>query len=117
VQHRELLSVAEKLESAARSGNLQRAADVLAFLERYARDHFADEERRMEEAGYPRLAEHRAAHEAFAAELARRKAAFEASRSLASLTMDLGDWLGAWLEDHLRHADADMVRHLRERGS
>jgi len=113
-QHRELLQNIACLDEATRSGNLQRSLDILSYLEGYTSNHFASEERHMASIGYPRLAEHRSLHVAFLREFQRRRALYEANRSLASLTLDLSDWLSAWLLDHVRGADADMARHLRE---
>jgi len=67
----------------------------------------------MESTAYPKLAEHRSAHRAFVAELNSRKAEYETSRSLASIMLELCDWMAAWLNDHVRTVDAEMARHLR----
>lgn len=116
MQHRELLAKVAALDDAAASGDLTRAVDVLAYLERYALYHFAAEERHMVSSGYPGFREHRDAHEAFVAELLERKEKYEATRSAVSLLLDLSDWLAGWLQDHVRGADAEMARHLRAAG-
>ncbi|MCK6519793.1 hemerythrin family protein, partial [Myxococcota bacterium] len=69
-QHRELFTRLNRLVAAIRAGRGSAdVAPVLAFLDDYTREHFADEERVMERAGYPALAEHRAQHAGFCAEL------------------------------------------------
>ena len=112
LQHRELLDWIATLEGAARGGRLAKSEEALRFLERYAVEHFATEERHMASTGYPGMAGHRALHAAFTVELARRKAGFLANPSQASLLVGLAEWLADWLGDHVRGADAEMARHL-----
>jgi hemerythrin-like metal-binding protein len=112
-QHEELLANVAMLRSAARTGQAGVAEAVLTFLERYAAEHFAAEERAMWQAGYPDLDAHWSLHLAFATELARRKAEYRASASPEDLLVELGAWMDRWLEDHLMGADAVMARFLR----
>jgi len=117
LQHEELLANVSALREAARTGNLELAEGVLAFLERHAAEHFATEERVMWGAGYPALDAHWSLHLAFATELARRKGEYAASRSRASLLLDLARWMDRWMEEHLLGADAEMARFIRGRTS
>jgi hemerythrin len=113
LQHAELLGNVSALREAARTGNPEVAEGVLAYLERYAAEHFATEERVMWMAAYPELDAHWSLHLSFATELARRKGEYTASRSRASLLLDLARWMDGWLEDHLLGADAEMARFVR----
>jgi hemerythrin len=117
LQHEELLANVSALREAASTGNLGLAEGVLAYLERYAGEHFATEERVMWGAGYPDLDAHWSLHLSFATEMARRRGEYAASRSRASLLIDLGRWMEGWLEEHLLGADAEMARFLRGQGS
>ena len=112
LQHRELLDWIATLERAARVGHLAKAGEALHYLERYAAEHFATEERHMASTGYPGMAGHQALHAAFTVELARRKAEFLAHGSQAALLVGLAEWMTDWLRDHVRGADAEMARHL-----
>ena len=112
-QHEELLANVHALREAARTGDVATGEAVLAYLERYAAEHFAAEERAMWEAGYPGLDAHWSLHLSFATELARRKADHAASRTKASALFQLARWMDWWLETHLLGADAEMARHLR----
>jgi hemerythrin len=116
-QHEELLANVHALREAARVGNLRLGEGFLAYLERYAAEHFAAEERAMWEAGYPGLDAHWSLHLSFATELARRKADYVASRTKASVLFQLARWMDWWIEDHLLGADAEMARHLRAHAS
>jgi len=112
-QHRELLVQIAELGEAARTGDLPLAEDVLSYLERFAAEHFATEQRFMLAFGYPDLGAHRSLHVAFASELARRKARYAAHRSAATLLSDLSQWMDRWLNEHLLVEDAEMARFIR----
>lgn len=112
-QHEELLANVHALREAARTGDVGAGEAVLAYLERYAAEHFAAEERAMWEAGYPGLDAHWSLHLSFATELARRKSDYAVSRTKASALFQLARWMDWWLETHLLGADAEMARHLR----
>jgi len=114
-QHRELLAQIAALGHAARTGDVAHAADVLAYLERYAAEHFATEERIMRDLGYPQLEPHRALHEAFSAQMAARKEAHGRERSPVALLVDLARWMEAWLSEHVLGADAELARFCRTR--
>lgn len=112
-EHEQLLASVHALREAARTGDLGTGEQVLAYLERYAAEHFAAEERAMWETGYPGLDAHWSLHLSFATVLARRKADYAASRTKASVLFQLARWMDWWLEEHLLGADAEMARHLR----
>jgi hemerythrin len=114
-QHRELLGRIGALEGAARLGDVARAEELLAYLERYAAEHFATEEQVMWEFGYPDRDAHWSLHLAFAMELAKRKSEHKANPSQTSLLVDLGRWMDRWLNDHVHGADTEMARFIRSR--
>jgi len=113
LEHRELFANTAALGEAMRQGHLPRALDILAYLETYAARHFEAEERHMQAAAYPQMASHRSAHRAFAAELARRRAEYQAHGSRAAAMVELHDWLRDWLKAHVAGEDAEMARHLQ----
>ncbi len=113
-QHRELYATTATLRDAMRSNRLDRVPEVLEFLERYAVEHFATEERYMEATAYPDLPVHRTAHRDFVDGFLQHKSSF-ASGIRPSLVVDLSDWLGRWLGEHIRKMDGQMGRHLRSR--
>jgi hemerythrin len=112
-QHEQLLANVAALRTAARTGDVALAEGVLAYLERYAGEHFAAEEQAMWRGGYPDLDAHWSLHLAFATELARRQAEYRGSPARAALLADLGRWMDDWLEEHVQGADAEMARFLR----
>lgn len=113
-QHRDLFANVSALRDSMRLGNAAGALRTMTFLERYTLDHFATEERWMELSGYPERAAHRAAHQALVAEFLQRKAAFAQKGPTAMLVLELSDWLGAWLKEHVAGLDCVMARYLRD---
>lgn len=116
-QHQELYVMVAALHDAMRMNQLDRVLGVVSFLERYALEHFATEERHMAAQAYPRLPEHRALHESFVSDLQQHKAAIDANGVRPSLVVALSDWVGSWLGHHLRKVDGEMGRFLRSRGA
>lgn len=114
-QHRDLFANVAALRDSMRIGSTAAAARTMNFLERYTVDHFASEERWMERTGYPGLEAHRAAHQALVAEFVKRKGILAAKGPTASLVIDLSDWLGAWLHEHVAGPDRVMATYLREK--
>lgn len=114
-QHRSLYEQIAALHADMRAYHLQGVGATLEFLQRYVLDHFATEERLMEAAAYPRLAQHRALHEAFVQEFLRHREACSGSPPRASAVLELAEWLGTWLRQHVRGTDKEMGRYLRER--
>jgi hemerythrin len=111
-QHRELYAQVAALHQAMRGGQLGRVPAIVEFLQRYALEHFATEEREMAAAAYPDLAEHRRLHQQFVGEFLRHKALL-ASGIAPSAVVALSQWLTDWLRDHVRRVDGAMARHLR----
>jgi hemerythrin-like metal-binding protein len=86
---------------------------ALGFVEQYVHAHFTTEERWMRIAAYPRLEEHRALHEAFVAEFLDRQRQLLTDDPWRPLVIEISEWLGAWLRDHVGGVDAEMARFLR----
>jgi hemerythrin len=115
-QHQELYRQVAALHEAMRSNRLDEVPAVVEFLQRYALEHFATEEREMAAKHYPSLPEHRALHKAFVDDFLRYKALLEAGGATPSLVVELSSWLGSWLRDHVRKVDGQMARFLRGGG-
>jgi len=112
-QHRDLYRSIAGLHSAMKGGRLHEVRQVLEFLGSYVAVHFDTEELAMVASGYPGLAEHRAAHQGFTDEYARRRAQVEAGPVTPSMAVELSGWLAVWLRDHVRQLDLAMARFLR----
>jgi hemerythrin len=67
----------------------------------------------MASARDPHVEEHRAAHRAFVGDFLRHRAACAPATIRPSAVVELSDWLGRWLREHVRKVDGRMGRHLR----
>jgi hemerythrin len=114
-QHRELFRRAGQLIAALRAGDRGEVVPVLGYLEEYAIHHFEMEERLMRELGYPGLAEHAAAHEAFRAEYAEMAKRFAKSGPTAYVALNVHNWLSDWLRKHLGGLDLELGKFLAAR--
>jgi hemerythrin len=115
-QHRQLFETAGALIEQVSAGRTEAVAPTLAFLRKYALEHFAAEQALMVASGYPDADPHAAEHARFAEEvgaLVTRHAREPRSPWLAS---NLAVVVADWLRSHVLGADAALGRHLRERG-
>jgi HAD superfamily hydrolase (TIGR01509 family) len=78
----------------------------------YALTHFSSEERYMQAAGYPKLAQHRQEHVAFVARVAELSQAFDPrNRQVVEVTLD---FLKHWYLNHITKSDQDYVPFLKK---
>ncbi len=73
------------------------------ILEEYVKGHFRREEAAMAAAGYPLLAEHAAAHEAFAARAHRISLDYKSGNKNVAAT--ISDLVDRWIVSHIRTMD------------
>ena len=110
-QHEHIVALTNALEIAAASGEGAGTADlVLAHLVRFLATHFDTEERAMEAAAYPDLAEHRQQHAQFSRRLA------QLVRSVESGELNVVDCVPVirdWLHCHLLGSDQRFAFWVR----
>jgi len=111
-QHQELYRQVARLHEAMRAGRLDEVPSIVEFLQRYALEHFAAEEREMVASGYLGLSQHRRLHQRFVEDFLRQKALL-AAEVTPTAVVTLSQWLTGWLRDHVRSVDVDLARHLR----
>lgn len=99
-QHRDMVTLLAELWQAARDPARQsELAGLLARFQQHARDHFAEEESRLEARGLA-VSDHRRGHLALLDELDRFAETWRARPE--ALT---SEYLGFWLLDHIRGSD------------
>ncbi len=107
-QHKELIRLINALE------NHQAVGQVLDRLAIYVREHFYAEERLMEIAGYPGLADHCVEHQNFKDWLAGARSDFErGSLSAADVASGTREYLTDWLLSHIKIVDKAYMGHVR----
>jgi hemerythrin-like metal-binding protein len=114
-QHRVLAHRWRILEDARLRGDRRAVRANLWFLERYAAEHFAAEERMMEEVRFPGLHRHRHQHERFSERVHRLRLAVDVGRE-QSVTAHFR-WIASWFVDHVREQDVALGRFVQARTS
>jgi len=99
----------EALASSAAPGKVD---EMLAFLDRYVREHFATEEFLMVRAGFPPLDLHRAEHDRLLLRVKFIRDLREQDPSLVP-PEGLSKFLGDWLQNHILIWDMALFTFLR----
>lgn len=116
-QHREIFRRAGALSEALTQGQGRvEVGRLVEYVAAYTYGHFQDEEHLMEEAGYPRLAEHRKIHAAFLAEMRDRRAAYLRDGASSSLAISFHMRVCTWLVQHIAATDRQFARFRQETG-
>lgn len=96
----------------ARQVEPQTIDQALGGLVEHMRGHFAGEERRMQGAGFPPYAVHKAEHERVLAEARAVYDDWVATRNLAALDAYLRDTLPKWMVQHIGTMDTVTAQFL-----
>lgn len=87
---------------------------MLDFLGVYVVKHFHEEELLLEAQKYPRLAQHKQAHDHFIQELLAMKSAFAATGETMSLSTLVHSFMMTWLRQHILVMDLELAGHLNK---
>lgn len=112
-QHKELI---RQVESLLEFQNRERFHQTIEFLEDYVVRHFHDEEELMIESSYPKLAEHKALHDAFVTTIGELKDKFEAEGETEENKLELYRAATKWLMNHILSQDRKFAEFYRSRG-
>ncbi len=86
---------------------------VLDELQTYVDEHFRDEERMMEDAGYPDLTAHKLQHAAFEEWLEASRQACRSGEVVGLLRDSISSYLKTWLINHILVSDKAYSSHLK----
>lgn len=112
-QHRHLVDLANKFEEASRRGKGSRVmSDILNDLAGYTQEHFAHEEKIMEESGFPGLAQHMARHRRLLQKVERFQ--FEFGTQGKRVTTEVREFLQYWIQSHILQEDMAFAAHLKK---
>lgn len=117
-QHQTLVAMLNMLVAVV-TGEQPAASDeiraLLDALSRYARQHFADEERVMREGGYgvAECESHARQHAAFAAQIELARSDYLAAGEPMLLLESLARFVTSWLSFHILGSDMQMARQIR----
>ncbi|GAB6051698.1 hypothetical protein JCM17960_05180 [Magnetospira thiophila] len=107
--HRVLVDMLNRVESqievGASSGALE---EVLVGLNKYVSEHFAREERIMEETGYSMIESHKGQHQRFTAKIKSLTEAYQSEPASVNLSQ-LHAFLSDWLLTHIQITDQTIL--------
>lgn len=112
-QHSRLFDLAGMLSSAVEGLDCGDGPvdDAIYALSEYCSEHFADEERLMEEASYPDLGAHREMHRILVARTMAMTARYFNGEEVAPA--EVAPFVADWLRGHIEAADGRFVDYLR----
>jgi hemerythrin len=114
-QHKQLIEMLNDLYASMRSTKGKAELDkILAGLADYAAEHFAAEERLMQQSEFPGYAAHCQIHEDFRAKIATIAAEYAAGKH--AVTVELMGFLRNWLLRHIAEQDQQYAMHLQQSG-
>ncbi len=119
-QHKELFKRINNLVAAIKQQRCKSEIDgVLKFLDDYARVHFAEEERRMRETGYPGIQEQIEDHKRYLDALAELKVQASLPRIQGSsydLSATTNQMVVDWIVGHIKRLDMKFGEYIRQQG-
>ncbi len=108
VHHRQVWRRIRSLAKAVGEGDAADLRSSLRFLHAYLGEHHRDEERWMEDAGYPGAREHIRAHAAIVERIAAARA--DTSAGAERRLLEAAEWVANALEGHMRSDDLRLGR-------
>ena len=114
--HRELFArIGALLEASRNRRSAEEVVRLLEFLGGYAVEHFTNEERMMEELGYPRLDGHRGEHRHFLAEFGILRHELKSEGPTPLFAIRVGNRVTQYLREHIYRTDRLLGEWLRAR--
>jgi len=113
-QHMELVDRLNALVSMGHDAvSKEESQRTLDMLEEYIVKHFADEEELQRQNKYPEYEAHKKLHQLFIDEFEKLKKEFEANGHSIKFTMDLNNSLINWIVKHIKSADVELGKFLK----
>lgn len=112
-QHRHLVECLDDLYAANETGDRNKVGQVLEELIFYTADHFAYEERMLEDAQYRLVEQHKKVHLNFVNKVLEFQKRFNSGEDVAEEMLGL---LEGWLFRHIRMNDKGFVEDVKKSG-
>jgi hemerythrin len=107
--HQQLIASLNGLEAALKSGaGRERVESQIAFLNEYARGHFAREEVHMQRVSCPAYADNCREHQRFVARLDGWVARLQSEGATTSLVLEVYRDTSAWIGSHILKTDCQL---------
>jgi hemerythrin len=113
-QHKELVDRLNALLSMGHDvDSKEESQKTLNMLEEYIIKHFSDEEELQRKNKYPEYESHKKLHQSFIDEFEKLKKEFEVNGHSLKFTMDLNNSLINWIVKHIKSADVELGKFLK----
>jgi len=113
-QHMELVNRLNALMSMGHdAASREETQKTLDLLEEYIVKHFADEEELQRKNKYPEYESHKKLHELYIGEFQKLKKEFADNGHSLKFTMDLNNSLINWIVKHIKSADVELGKFLK----
>lgn len=114
-QHRQLVKALNRFVEACDEGcGGDELVGMLGFLDDYAREHFATEERIQVESGFPDYEAHRELHLEFINRLHELKRRFLHEGASPEIVAEINLMVAGWLVSHIAGSDKKLARFLKK---
>ena len=111
-QHQNLVEILNKFNEGRRRGRGTKIMNnILNEIIGYTQEHFAFEERLLEEAGYPGLKLHQSQHRQLIQKIERFQ--FDFIQQNRRITAEMGEFLNYWLTSHILKDDKEYSECLQ----
>ncbi|MBN2816468.1 MAG: hemerythrin family protein [Campylobacterales bacterium] len=111
--HLEEMIIVNRLESAARSGDIQSVEKILQEFHEHSIEHFTSEETLMKESGFPAFHVHKAEHDRHLHELEALRKYFDTNRDTKAIVAYLDGNLVKWIIHHIQTMDTVSAMHIQ----
>ena len=113
-QHKELINRLNSLLSMGQGADSREETQkTLDLLEEYIVKHFTDEEELQKQNKYPEYESHKKMHQLYIGEFQKLKKEFATSGHSLKFTMDLNNSLINWIVKHIKSADVELGKFLK----
>jgi hemerythrin-like metal-binding protein len=114
--HKRLMALINDLHDGLKAGHGKEAlGKILDGLVNYTKSHFAREEQFFSKTGYPNSHTHKKEHDDLTHQVLDVQAKYK-SGDVATLSMDVMDFLKTWLTNHIQGSDQKYSTHLNAHG-
>lgn len=115
VQHMKLIDYINELHDAMSHGKSKEVmGGLLDNLAHYAIEHFATEEKLMNQYGYPETTDHKKQHADFVEKVKQSQADYKAGKFLISI--EIMNFLKNWLLSHILGTDQKYSKFFNDKG-
>ena len=112
--HLEEILIINRLDTAARSNDIQAVSEILKELLEHTETHFSGEEKMMEEAVFPAYLAHKGEHDRHLQELKSLIQYFEQKQDTKAIYIYIEGSLTPWLINHIKTMDTMTALFLEQ---